>query len=144
MLEEALSLMTDQTHVLLGPLSCRRRAVRSAWAGWGANTQTYRRRGVSAPLLRVEGFTKTFGALAVTDDVTFSVNEARLVALIGPQRLAGKTTLINQLSERLKARRGKDLFRGRRHIRARHPGARPDWTCAILSDCRSVARVQCT
>ena len=52
---------------------------------------------MSAPLLRVEGLTKSFGALAVTDDVTFSVNEARLVALIGPNG-AGKTTLINQLS----------------------------------------------
>jgi branched-chain amino acid transport system ATP-binding protein len=66
---------------------------------------------VSAPLLRVEGLTKSFGALAVTDDVTFSVNEAGLVALIGPNG-AGKTTLINQLSGALQPDTGKVSFGG--------------------------------
>ncbi len=66
---------------------------------------------MSAPLLRVEGFTKSFGALAVTDDVTFSVNEAVLVALIGPNG-AGKTTLINQLSGALQPDAGKITFVG--------------------------------
>jgi branched-chain amino acid transport system ATP-binding protein len=66
---------------------------------------------VSAPLLRVEGLTKSFGALAVTDDVTFSVNEAGLVALIGPNG-AGKTTLINQLSGALQPDAGKISFGG--------------------------------
>jgi branched-chain amino acid transport system ATP-binding protein len=64
---------------------------------------------VSAPLLRVERFTKSFGALAVTDDVTFSVNDGRLVALIGPNG-AGKTTLINQLSGTLRPDAGKIYF----------------------------------
>ena len=66
---------------------------------------------MSAPLLRVEGLTKSFGALAVTDDVTFSVNEAGLVALIGPNG-AGKTTLINQLSGALQPDAGKISFGG--------------------------------
>jgi branched-chain amino acid transport system ATP-binding protein len=66
---------------------------------------------VSAPLLRVEGLTKSFGALVVTDDVTFSVNEAGLVALIGPNG-AGKTTLINQLSGALQPDAGKVSFGG--------------------------------
>ena len=66
---------------------------------------------MSAPLLRVEGLTKSFGALAVTDDVTFSVNEAGLVALIGPNG-AGKTTLINQLSGALQPDAGKVSFGG--------------------------------
>jgi branched-chain amino acid transport system ATP-binding protein len=66
---------------------------------------------VSAPLLRVEGLTKSFGALAVTDDVTFSVNEAGLVASIGPNG-AGKTTLINQLSGALQPDAGKVSFGG--------------------------------
>jgi branched-chain amino acid transport system ATP-binding protein len=66
---------------------------------------------VSAPLLRVEGLTKSFGALAVTDDVTFSVNKAGLVALIGPNG-AGKTTLINQLSGALQPDAGKISFGG--------------------------------
>ena len=66
---------------------------------------------MSTPLLRVEGLTKSFGALAVTDDVTFSVNEAGLVALIGPNG-AGKTTLINQLSGALQPDAGKVSFGG--------------------------------
>ena len=66
---------------------------------------------MSPRLLRVEGLTKSFGALAVTDDVTFSVNEAGLVALIGPNG-AGKTTLINQLSGALQPDAGKISFGG--------------------------------
>jgi branched-chain amino acid transport system ATP-binding protein len=66
---------------------------------------------VTAALLRVEGLTRSFGALAVTDDVTFSVNELRLVALIGPNG-AGKTTLINQLSGALQPDAGKISFAG--------------------------------
>jgi branched-chain amino acid transport system ATP-binding protein len=66
---------------------------------------------VSAPLLRVEGFTKSFGALAVTDDVTFSVNDGCVVTLIGPNG-AGKTTLINQLSGALRPDAGKIYFGG--------------------------------
>jgi branched-chain amino acid transport system ATP-binding protein len=66
---------------------------------------------VSAPLLRVEGLTKRFGALAVTDDVSFAVDEGRLVALIGPNG-AGKTTLIHQLSGALKPDGGKISFGG--------------------------------
>ena len=66
---------------------------------------------MSAPLLRVEGLSKSFGALAVTDDVTFSVNKAGLVALIGPNG-AGKTTLINQLSGALQPDEGKISFGG--------------------------------
>ncbi|HEX9170795.1 MAG TPA: ABC transporter ATP-binding protein [Roseiarcus sp.] len=66
---------------------------------------------MSAPLLRVEGLTKRFGALAVTDDVSFAVDEGRLVALIGPNG-AGKTTLIHQLSGALKPDGGKISFGG--------------------------------
>ena len=66
---------------------------------------------MSAPLLRAEGLAKSFGALAVTDDVTFSVNEGGLVALIGPNG-AGKTTLINQLSGALQSDAGKITFGG--------------------------------
>jgi branched-chain amino acid transport system ATP-binding protein len=66
---------------------------------------------VSPPLLRVEGLAKRFGALAVTDDVSFSVDEGRLVALIGPNG-AGKTTLIDQLSGALQSDAGRIHFRG--------------------------------
>jgi branched-chain amino acid transport system ATP-binding protein len=66
---------------------------------------------VNPPLLRVEGLAKRFGALAVTDDVSFSVDEGRLVALIGPNG-AGKTTLIDQLSGALQSDAGRIHFGG--------------------------------
>ena len=64
---------------------------------------------MNPPLLRVEGLAKRFGALAVTDDVSFSVDEGRLVALIGPNG-AGKTTLIDQLSGALQSDAGRIHF----------------------------------
>ena len=48
-------------------------------------------------LLRLEGLRKKFGALVVTDDLTFDVMPNELHAIIGPNG-AGKTTLINQIS----------------------------------------------
>jgi branched-chain amino acid transport system ATP-binding protein len=66
---------------------------------------------VSPPLLRVDGLAKRFGALAVTNDVSFSVDEGRLVALIGPNG-AGKTTLIHQLSGALQSDAGRIEFGG--------------------------------
>ena len=140
-LEEALSLLTDQTHVLIGPLLVvvalfGRRGLAGTLA-----PKAVGRRGVSPPLLRVERLAKSFGALAVTDDVSFSVDEGRLVALIGPNG-AGKTTLINQLSGALQSDAGQNRLRGRRHIRARHAGARRAWTCAIVPDRRRAARIQ--
>ena len=66
---------------------------------------------MNPPLLRVEGLAKRFGALAVTDDVSFSVDEGRLVVLIGPNG-AGKTTLIDQLSGALQSDAGRIHFRG--------------------------------
>jgi len=66
---------------------------------------------VSPPLLSVEGLAKRFGALVVTDDVSFSLDEGRLAALIGPNG-AGKTTLINQLSGALPSDGGRILFAG--------------------------------
>lgn len=47
--------------------------------------------------LELQGLTKHFGALAATQDVSFSVEEGERVALIGPNG-AGKTTLFNLIS----------------------------------------------
>ena len=66
---------------------------------------------MSAPLLRVERLTKRFGAVVVTDEVSFSVDEGRLAALIGPNG-AGKTTLIGELSGSLQPDAGRILFEG--------------------------------
>ena len=48
-------------------------------------------------LLRVEGFSKKFGARAVLQDVSFSVREGEILGLIGPNG-AGKTTLFECLA----------------------------------------------
>ena len=63
------------------------------------------------PLLHVDRLSKNFGALAVTIDVSFSVDESHLVALIGPNG-AGKTTLVDQLSGALLSDAGRIFFGG--------------------------------
>jgi branched-chain amino acid transport system ATP-binding protein len=55
--------------------------------------------------------TKRFGALLVTDSVTFSVGERELHALIGPNG-AGKTTCFNLLTSFLPPTSGKIIFKG--------------------------------
>jgi branched-chain amino acid transport system ATP-binding protein len=62
-------------------------------------------------LLRVEGLTKTFGALRATHNFSFDVTRGEIHALIGPNG-AGKTTVINQLSGELKPDRGRIRFDG--------------------------------
>jgi branched-chain amino acid transport system ATP-binding protein len=62
-------------------------------------------------LLEVSHLRKSFGALKVTDDVSFAVPEGELHAIIGPNG-AGKTTLIHQLSGRLAPDAGTVRFAG--------------------------------
>ncbi|MDX1732328.1 MAG: ATP-binding cassette domain-containing protein, partial [Aurantimonas coralicida] len=52
---------------------------------------------MTGPLLDIRNLRKAFGALHVTDDVSFQVMPGELHAIIGPNG-AGKTTLIHQLS----------------------------------------------
>jgi branched-chain amino acid transport system ATP-binding protein len=66
---------------------------------------------VAEPVLRIEGLTKNFGGLRVTDDVTLDVRPGELHAVIGPNG-AGKTTLINQISGLLGPDGGKIVFGG--------------------------------
>jgi branched-chain amino acid transport system ATP-binding protein len=63
-------------------------------------------------MLRLEGLRKNFGALVVTDDLSFDVIPNELHAVIGPNG-AGKTTLINQISGLLAPDSGRILFAGR-------------------------------
>ena len=63
-------------------------------------------------VLRLERVRKAFGALVVTDDLTFDVTPNELHAVIGPNG-AGKTTLINQISGLLAPDAGRILFAGR-------------------------------
>jgi len=66
---------------------------------------------MARPLLVIEGLSKSFGALKVTDQLNFEVEEGECHALIGPNG-AGKTTLIGQLMGELKPNRGRILFDG--------------------------------
>ena len=66
---------------------------------------------MTGPLLSVQGLSKRFGALAVSDDVSFDVPPGELHAIIGPNG-AGKTSLINQLSGSLKSDTGSVHFAG--------------------------------
>ena len=67
---------------------------------------------MSEVLLRIEALKKSYGALAVTDDVSLDIKPGELHAVIGPNG-AGKTTLINQLSGSLRSDAGTITFKGR-------------------------------
>ncbi|MBK4215084.1 ABC transporter ATP-binding protein [Paracoccus caeni] len=66
---------------------------------------------MSQPLLRVEGLSKAYGALKVTQNVSLDVDEGQLHAIIGPNG-AGKTTLIAQLSGQLRPDSGTVVYAG--------------------------------
>ena len=63
-------------------------------------------------VLHLEKLHKSFGALVVTDELTFDVMPRELHAVIGPNG-AGKTTLINQISGLVAPDSGTILFAGR-------------------------------
>ncbi len=63
------------------------------------------------PVLRLEGLTKRFGALVVSDEVSLDVRPGEIHALIGPNG-AGKTTVINQLTGELAPNGGRILLDG--------------------------------
>ena len=63
-------------------------------------------------VLHLERLRKSFGALVVTDDLTFDVMPRELHAVIGPNG-AGKTTLINQISGLIAPDAGTIQFGGR-------------------------------
>jgi len=92
---------------------------------------------VAEPVLRLDGLRKSFGALVVTDDVSFELMPGELHAVIGPNG-AGKTTLINQMSGLLVPDAGQILFAGRdvtalpMHARARLGLARSFQVSSII------------
>lgn len=67
---------------------------------------------MSAPVLKVDGLTKRFGALIANEDVDLKVRPGELHAVIGPNG-AGKTTFVSQLSGELAPNEGKIEFDGR-------------------------------
>jgi len=67
---------------------------------------------MSAPLLRITGLRKAFGAVVACDGIDLDVAEGEVHALIGPND-AGKTTLIGQLAGEIRPDSGRIVFRGR-------------------------------
>ena len=68
---------------------------------------------MSAPVLEVEGLTKTFGGVDAVKDVSFRVSAGELVALIGPNG-AGKTTCFNLVNGQLAPDEGTVSLEGER------------------------------
>ena len=66
---------------------------------------------MTAPLLFVDGLSKSFGGLAALDQVDLTVQAGEIHALIGPNG-AGKTTLIHHISGAMQADAGRIVFDG--------------------------------
>ena len=90
------------------PLPRRAQAASAAW-----------------PVLRIEGATRSFGALVAVNDVSFEVRSHELLALIGPNG-AGKSTLLNLITGTLKPNAGRIVFLGDdvTHLQPRHIAAK--------------------
>jgi branched-chain amino acid transport system ATP-binding protein len=65
-----------------------------------------------SPILRLEGLSKRFGALQVTDGVSLEVAPGEIHAVIGPNG-AGKTTLIGEITGEIALDAGRVFFDGR-------------------------------
>lgn len=63
------------------------------------------------PMLALRNLNKRFGALTVTDNVSFDIKQGEFHAIIGPNG-AGKTTLIHQISGLLPSDSGHVLLEG--------------------------------
>lgn len=62
-------------------------------------------------ILALERVSKSYGALKVTDDVSFTLREGEVLGILGPNG-AGKTTLFNLISGDICADEGRVLFQG--------------------------------
>jgi branched-chain amino acid transport system ATP-binding protein len=63
------------------------------------------------PILLVDAVSKSFGAVKVTDRLSFAVAEGETLGILGPNG-AGKTTLFNLVSGELRPDAGRIEFRG--------------------------------
>lgn len=63
------------------------------------------------PILSLQNVSKSFGALKVTDDVSFDVPQGQALGIIGPNG-AGKSTLFNLITGNIAADSGRVIFDG--------------------------------
>lgn len=62
-------------------------------------------------LLKVEGLSKSFGAIKVADDLSFEITQGEAVGILGPNG-AGKTTLFNLITGAIQSDNGSIYFNG--------------------------------
>lgn len=62
-------------------------------------------------ILTLDRVSKSYGALKVTDDISFTLRDGEVLGILGPNG-AGKTTLFNLISGDVWADQGKVLFQG--------------------------------
>jgi branched-chain amino acid transport system ATP-binding protein len=65
-----------------------------------------------APILELKGLSKSFGALAVINDISMRVERGEALGILGPNG-AGKTTLLNLVSGDLAVTRGSVFYLGK-------------------------------
>jgi len=94
---------------------------------------------MTAPLLFVEGLSKSFGGLAALDQADLAIQAGEIHALIGPNG-AGKTTLIHHISGAMQADAGRIVFDGHDvtrdalHLRARQGLVRSYQVTSVFPD----------
>jgi branched-chain amino acid transport system ATP-binding protein len=67
---------------------------------------------MTAPVLAVQGISRSFGGLRAVDDLSFHIGEGEIVGLLGPNG-SGKTTALHLISGALRPDRGSIRFQGR-------------------------------
>ena len=65
----------------------------------------------SVPLLKVENLSKSFGAIRALHDVSFQLEQGKILGFVGDNG-AGKSTLLNILFGRLQPSSGRIYFEG--------------------------------
>ncbi|MBE3590810.1 MAG: ATP-binding cassette domain-containing protein [Firmicutes bacterium] len=87
-------------------------AAAEAAEGGEAESRAAAPRAPGAPVLCVEGLTRSFGGLRAVDDVTFEVRRGEILSIIGPNG-AGKTTVFNCITGVVRPDRGRVELDGR-------------------------------
>ena len=85
-------------------------------------------------VLALTSVSKRYGALQVTDDISFEVEQGETYGILGPNG-AGKTTLFNLVSGDVRPDAGSDPLRRQRYRRTR--------AASTLRRRASAARIRC-